>query len=173
MRFMLALLLVGFGVVCRVAPHPWNFAPIGAIALFGGATFTDRRAAFLVPLAAMFAGDTLLELFTGHGYHSLMPVLYATYALIALLGMSLREHRQSPLHIGGASIIGATIFFVISNAAVWTISTIYPKTAAGLAACYVAGLPYFGRTIASDLLFSAILFGSYGLAARRLVPAVR
>src|SRR5688500_11752405 len=76
MRFMLPLLLTVLGVVCRVSPHPWNFAPVGAIALFAGATFADRRAAMLVPLATMFAGDTLLELLTGNGYHSLMPVIY-------------------------------------------------------------------------------------------------
>src|SRR5688572_474307 len=127
MRFMLPLLLTILGVVCRVTPHPWNFAPIGAIALFAGATFADRRAAMLVPLVTMFAGDTLLELLTGNGYHSLMPVIYATYALIVLLGMLLRNRRDSPLHIAGGAVAGATLFFITSNFAVWTISTVYPK----------------------------------------------
>jgi hypothetical protein len=170
---MLPLLLVVLGVVCRVTPHPWNFAPVGAIALFAGATFANRRAAILVPLIAMFIGDTLLELLTGHGYHSLMPVLYATYALIAVLGMLLRERRNSPLHIAGAAITGATIFFVISNFAVWPMSTIYPKTFEGLVACYVAAIPFFERTLTSDLLFSAIFFGIYTIAERTFAPAVR
>jgi len=174
MRFMLPLLLTVLGVVCRVTPHPWNFAPVGAIALFAGATFADRRAAMLVPLATMFAGDTLLELLTGNGYHSLMPVIYATYALIVLLGMLLRDRRDSPLHIAGGAVAGATLFFITSNFAVWTISTVYPKTFAGLVACFVAAIPYFERTLTSDLLFSAMFFGVYALAQpRRLTPAVK
>lgn len=172
MRFMLPLLLTILGVVCRVTPHPWNFAPVGAIALFAGATFSNRRAAMLVPLATMFAGDTLLELLTGDGWHSLMPVIYATYAVIAMIGMLLRDRRDSPLHIAGGAVAGATLFFVTSNFAVWTISTVYPKTFTGLAACFVAAVPYFERTLTSDLLFSAIFFGAYALAARRFAPAV-
>lgn len=57
MRFALSLLLVLLGVVRRVAPHPLNFAPVGAIALFAGATFENRRSAFLVPLVTMFIGE--------------------------------------------------------------------------------------------------------------------
>ena len=53
----------------RLLPHPPNFSPIAALALFGGAQFADRRAAFLVPLTAMFLGDLML------GLHALLPVI--------------------------------------------------------------------------------------------------
>lgn len=168
MRYALSLLLVILGVVFRVAPHPWNFAPVGAIALFAGATFDDRRSAFLVPLATMFIGDLFI------GLHSLMPVIYATYALIVVLGMALREwcaplaRLRNALAIGGASIASSTIFFVITNFAVWLSGMTYAKTLDGLAACYVAAIPFFDRTLASDLLFSAIFFGAFALAERRL-----
>jgi hypothetical protein len=157
MRFMLATLLVVFGVVCRVAPHPWNFAPVGAIALFAGATYENRRAAFLVPLLTMLIGDAFI------GFHSLMPVIYATYALITLLGIALRKRRTSPLYIGGGAIAGATIFFLTTNFAVWALGTLYPKTWAGLVTCFIAAIPFFERTLASDMLFSAFLFGMYAL----------
>src|SRR5882672_1510665 len=94
-RFFLSLALVIAGVVLRVVPHPWNFAPIGAIALFAGAHFERRLFAITIPLVTMFIGDSVI------GYHSLMPVIYATYALIAVIGMLLREHRQSIPAIGG------------------------------------------------------------------------
>jgi hypothetical protein len=158
MNFVLPTLLIVFGVICRVAPHPWNFAPVGAIALFAGATFASRRAAFLVPLVTMFLGDLFI------GLHSLMPVIYATYALIAVFGMLLRDHRNSPLHIGAGSVAGATVFFVVTNFAVWL--DLYPRTMAGLTVCYVNAIPFYGRTLASDLLFSAVFFGVYAFAGR-------
>ncbi len=165
MRFMLATLLIVFGVVCRVAPHPLNFAPIGAIALFAGATYENRRLAFLVPLVTMLIGDAFI------GFHSLMPVIYATYALITLLGIALRERRTSPLHIGGGAIAGATIFFITTNFAVWALGTLYPKTWAGLVTCFIAAIPFFERTLASDMLFSAFFFGVYAIVFRS--PALR
>jgi hypothetical protein len=168
MKFMLPLLLVLLGVVCRVTPHPWNFVPVGAIALFAGATFANRRAAILLPLVMLFAGDTALEWFTGQGYHSLMPVVYATYALIAMLGWLLRERRDSPLAIAGGATAGAILFFVTTNFAVWAMGDLYPHTFAGLVTCFVAAVPFFERTLMSDLLFSAIFFGVYAIAARRV-----
>jgi len=165
MRFILTLLLVVLGVVCRVAPHPWNFAPVGAIALFAGATFDNRRAAFAVPLLTMFLGDLFI------GLHSLMPVIYATYALIVALGIRLRARRRSPVAVGGAAFASATIFFVVTNFAVWLSGMTYPKTFDGLVACYAAAIPFFDRTLASDLMFSAIFFGALALA-ERYVPAL-
>ncbi|HJQ39825.1 MAG TPA: DUF6580 family putative transport protein [Thermoanaerobaculia bacterium] len=167
MRFTLSLLLVALGVVLRVAPHPLNFAPVGAIALFAGATFENRRSAFLVPLVTMFIGDLFI------GLHSLMPVIYATYALIVILGMALRSRRRSVLAVGGAAIASATIFFIVTNFAVWLTLETYPLTLDGLAACYAAAIPFFDRTLASDLLFSAIFFGAFALAERRLDDAHR
>ncbi len=160
-RFWLASALVIFGVILRVAPHPWNFAPIGAIALFGGARFERRSFAILVPLLTMFLGDWII------GFHSLMPVIYATYALIAVVGMLLRDRSASVAAVGGCAVLSASIFFVVTNFAVWAMGTTYPKSAAGLAACYVAGIPFFGNTLASDVLFTAIFFVIFAVAERR------
>jgi hypothetical protein len=162
-RFWLALALVIVGVVLRVMPHPWNFAPIGAIALFGGARFDRRYFAVGVPLLAMFIGDAFV------GFHSLMPVIYATYALIAVIGMFLRDRATIPA-IGAGVLLSSTIFYLTTNFAVWAIGTTYAKTAAGLLACYIAAIPYFGNTLASDALYSAIFFGIFAIAERR-IPA--
>lgn len=161
-RFWLALALVAFGVLLRVAPHPWNFAPVGAIALFAGAHFERRAFGILVPLATMLIGDAFI------GFHLLMPVIYATYALIALLGTTLREKRGSVAAVGGSVLASSVIFFVVTNFAVWMMGTTYAKTLAGLVTCYVMALPFFGNTLVSDALFTAILFGAFSLAERRL-----
>jgi uncharacterized protein DUF6580 len=167
-RFWLALAMVIGGVALRVIPHPWNFAPVGAIALFSGAHFERRRFALLTPLITMFLGDTLLEVVTGHGYHSLMPVIYATYALIAVIGMLLRDWRRSVPAVGGAVLASSIIFYVVTNFAVWLTSPMYAKTIAGLATCYIAAIPYFGNTLASDALFTALLFGIFAVAERAI-----
>src|SRR5437763_12966653 len=123
----LAFLFVAAGVFLRVIPHPWNFAPVGAIALFGGAHFERRWMAVVLPLATMLAGDAFI------GFHSLMPAFYATYALIAALGMLLRERRTSIAFVGAASLLSSTIFYVTTNFAVWAMGTTYAKSAAALA----------------------------------------
>jgi hypothetical protein len=166
MRFFITALLIVLGVVWRITPHPWNFAPVGAIALFAGATFDNRRAAYLVPLVTMFIGDAFM------GFHSLMPVIYATYALIVAVGMLLRERRSVPAIAAGA-MASATLFFIITNFAVWGSGITYPRTLEGLVACYVAAIPYFERTLMSDLLFSAFFFGAFALAERRLAVVAK
>ena len=125
-RFWLAVALMVAGVVLRVIPHPWNFAPIGAIALFGGAHFERRSFAILTPLLTMFIGDAFI------GFHSLMPVIYATYALIAVIGMLLRDRRTSVPAVGGGVLLSATLFYLTTNFAVWMTSAMYAKTTAGL-----------------------------------------
>ncbi len=163
-RFWLAFALVIVGVVLRVMPHPWNFAPIGAIALFGGAKFERRSFAIGVPLLTMLIGDAFI------GFHSLMPVIYATYALIAVIGMLLRDRQTIPA-VGGGVLLSSTIFYLTTNFAVWAMGTTYAKTAAGLAACYIAAIPFFGNTLASDALYSAIFFGIFAIA-ERTIPAL-
>jgi len=160
-RFWLAFALVVVGVALRVMPHPWNFAPIGAIALFGGAKFERRSFAIGVPLLTMLIGDAFI------GFHSAMPVIYATYALIAVIGMLLRDRQTIPA-VGGAVLLSSTVFYLTTNFAVWAMGTTYAKTAAGLAACYIAAIPFFGNTLASDALYSAIFFGLFAIAERKI-----
>jgi hypothetical protein len=134
--------------------------PVAAIALFGGAQFADKRAAFLVPLAGLLLSDLVL------GFHRLMPVVYGAFALIVLLGFSVRR-RSSSLRIAGAAIFSAVLFFALTNFGVWAFGTLYPKTGAGLIECYVAAIPFFRNMLLSNLLYSALLFGGIALAEQR------
>jgi uncharacterized protein DUF6580 len=164
-RLALATLLVVLSTVMRIVPHPWNLTPVGAVALFSGACFDRKRWSFIVPFAAMFVSDLAT-----HSFHVLTPVIYATFALNVVIGMLLRRYRQSPVAVGAGAFASATVFYMVTNFAMWTISVIYPKTLAGLVACYVAAIPYYGTMLAGDLGYSALLFGTF-VWAERFVPA--
>ena len=158
-RYALLVGLILGAAASRLIPHPPNFAPIGAIALFGGATFRDRRWAFATPLAAMLLSDAVL------GFHSLMPFVYGSFALIVCLGLLLHGRRRlAP--IGVAALSSSMIFFLITNLGVWAMGSYYPKTASGLLACYVAAIPFLGNTALGDAFYSAALFGGLALAER-------
>ncbi len=55
--------LIFAAAMSRLVPHAPNFTAVGAIALFGGATFEKRWCAVTVPLVAMVISDLLLGLF--------------------------------------------------------------------------------------------------------------
>lgn len=166
-RFWLMAGLVFGAAALRLLPHPPNFTPVAAIALFGGAHFSRKFWAFAVPLAAMLVSDAVMEVTTGHGFTSGMPVIYATFAAIVGMGILIRNRRTQLLPVAGAAVASAVLFYLTTNFAVWAAGQIYPKTLAGLVACYVAAIPFFGPTLASDLFYSAVLFGGFAWAERR------
>jgi len=156
---VLTALVVG-AALTRLIPHPWNVTPIGAMALFGGAHFADKRLAVLIPFGALLIGDVVT------GFHRLMPFVYGGFALYIALGVGLRG-RASALWVAGAVGAGGVLFFLVTNFGVWWLLGTYPPTGAGLLACYVAGLPYLGATLLGDAIFSTALFGGWALVARR------
>jgi hypothetical protein len=149
----------------RLLPHPPNFSPIAAMALFGGAYLRHRWAGFAAPMLALFVSDLIL------GFYDHMEIVYGALALTVCLGWWLRANR-SPLRVVGAALAGSVIFYVITNFGTWALGSMYPHTAAGLADCYVAAIPFFQNTVAGDLCFTALLFGGFGLA-ERWAPALR
>jgi hypothetical protein len=163
-RTLLALALILLAAALRIAPHPWNFTPVGAMALFSGAVLKDRRLAFLFPLIALFASDIFI------GFHKLIPIVYASFLINVAIGLWLSD-RRTVAHISVATLLGAIQFFIVTNFAVWQFLSGFPHTASGLAACYIAGIPFFWNTLAGDALYAALLFGSYALA-ERFIPAL-
>lgn len=165
LRTTLVFILILLAAALRLAPHPWNFTPVGAIALFSGAMVRDRRAAFLFPLLVMFATDAIA------GFNKLSPLVYASFLLSVAIGRLLSEKR-SVARIGGAILLGAIQFFVITNFGVWAFLGSYPHTLAGLLGCYLAAVPFLWNTLASDALYATVLFGAFALI-EHLVPAVQ
>jgi len=155
-RLLFIVSIIVFAVVARLIPHPFNFTPIGAAALFAGATLERKRFAFLIPLAAMLLSDAIL------GFHSGMPVIYACFAAIVCIGFALRGRTRSPLALLAGAVSGATLFFIVTNFYVWAGGALYPLTLTGLATCYVAAIPFYANQLAGDAVYTAVLFG--GLA---------
>lgn len=164
------LIITGFIVLAaltRLLPHAYNFTPLGAIALFGAAYFTDKKWALMIPLAAFWASDLLLNNISYAAYYdgftwftSDMLYTYGSIAMIVVLGYYLLKKITFGRVLGGA--LGASvIFFIVSNFGVWVSGTMYPLSVEGLIACYTAAIPFFHYTIAGNVIYSAVLFGSY------------
>ena len=100
LRLMTLTAIVLAAALSRLMPHPPNIASVAAVALFGGAYFSDRRMAFLVPLAALLLSDGVM------GFHPHMEIIYAAFALVVCLGFWLRRHL-TPLNIAGAALAGS------------------------------------------------------------------
>ena len=164
MKTAIAAVIVLVAAALRILPHPWNFTPIGAMALFSGSVFKERWLRFGLPLLSLFAGDAVV------GFHKLMLVVYISFALSVAIGAWIGEDRKLR-RISAGTVLGAVQFFLITNFAVWATFATYPKTVAGLIACYTAGIPFFWNTLAGDALYAALLFGGYALAERYFAPA--
>ena len=168
--------LIFIAALTRILPHPPNFSPIEAVALFGGAYFARRGWALIVPLVAMFLSDLLLGLLNGGIYWGYFAsagylLVYACIALSTVLGFGLRGKVDGG-RVLAYSLAGSVLFFVVTNFGAWVSGTMYPKTGAGLAAAYAAGIPFFQWTVLGTLFYAALLFGGFELLRRRN-PALR
>ena len=168
--------LIFIAALTRVIPHPPNFSPIEAVALFGGAYFARRQWALLVPLLAMFASDLVLGLLNGGIYWSYFAsagylLVYACIAVSTVLGFGLRG-KVGAGRLLAYSLAGSMLFFVVTNFGAWLSDPAYPKTAAGLLSAYIAGVPFFQWTVLGTLFYAALLFGGFELMRQR-VPALR
>ena len=163
-RIFALLSAILLAAVLRLVPHPPNFTPIGAMALFSGAYLGRRALAFAVPLGAMLLSDSIL------GFYSGFWVTYLAVGLIVPIGW-LALSRVSPLRVGASAIASSIIFFLVSNFGTWALSGMYSRTGAGLAACYAAAIPFFQNTLAGDLFYATLLFGGFRIA-ELLLPRI-
>jgi hypothetical protein len=149
----------------RVLPHPANFTPVLAVALFAGAKSDDTRIAFLLPLLAMLLSDLVI------GFHSTMVFVYMGMAVAVTLGLLLRR-RSGIVPVTGAALAGSLGFFAISNFGAWLQSPeLYSRDWSGLAAAYVAAIPFYRNSLLSDAVFTVLLFGGWALAEHTLVKS--
>ena len=166
-RLLLAVVIIAIAAALRIAPHPWNFTPVGAMALFSGAIIKDRRLAAAFPLLALFTGD----IFIGFYKPGMMLLVYASFAFSVFIGRWVQNH-SSLGRISAATLLGAIQFFLVTNFAIWALGSSYPHNVAGLGLCYEAGIPFFWNTLAGDAFYAALFFGFFALA-ERFVPILR
>ncbi len=169
LRFGFLILLIFGAAISRLLPHPPNLTPIGAMGLFGAAYFSRRWLAFLVPFAALWVSDLLLnnlvyarqfpELYEGFAWFG-SPSVYLAFGLIVLLGFGLLK-RVKPLRLLGASLGASIVFFLLTNFFSWLGNPLYPQTTTGLMTAYAMGVPFFWNTLFGDLLYTALLFGIF------------
>jgi hypothetical protein len=156
----MAKLMFVFAVLTRFIPHPWNFSPVFGALLFGGARIRFRDAVWF-PVAVLAATDYI---FTTVLYARPMNVthwfVWASYAAMAITGRMLAK-RVTARRFAAASLIGTTLFYLISNFGVWVGYATYPPTWPGLLACYIAGLPLYRNSVFATLVFGAGLFAAH------------
>ena len=166
-----ALLLVLSAVVYRVTTGllihsgaSWlsNFAPLAAIALCSAAYFPAKYK-FSVPLLTLFVSDVIINF--RYGAPLLDPQILVRYAALALVGCigMLLQNRVSLKTLLPASVLGSTIFYIITNVFSWLSDPGYSKGFAGLVQSLTVGLPqysatptwmFFRNSVVSDLAFT-------------------
>lgn len=162
---MLPALLVALCVILRVVPHPPNFAPVGATAVFAGRTMKPWMATALV-IVAMFIGDAVLAGLRGYPVvTAVTPFVYGGFVLQAAFGRRMRGFRGGALV---AAVLGSCSFFVLSNLGVWLGSRMYVHDAGGLLACYAAAIPFFGAALLGDIVWTVLLSVAYRTLAKWL-----
>lgn len=159
---LIALALIIAGIALRLVPHAANFAPVGAIAIFGGAILSARYALWL-PLIIMIVSDVVL------GFHDTILFTWGGFMLVSLFGVALKN-RSNAERIPIGALGSAIIFYIVSNFGVWVEGKLYAHTLQGLLDCYISALPFLRTSLIADLMFSAALFGAYALALRFWQP---
>jgi hypothetical protein len=157
-------LLVAIGVAGRWGQPEWCFTPTAAAAIFAGLYFSRLAIAVLVPVATLAISDLILP-----AYDSI-PVMIATYAvMIVPVWFGRLQRGEQPRWLAASrwalfSLLPATLFFIVTNFAVWAFQSNYEKTLAGLAECYWAAVPFYRWMLAGDLFYLSILLSCLVLA---------
>ena len=165
------IILIIVASLYRIMPgRPYGFAPMIAMAIFGGAVIKDKKFAFLFPLLAMFISDGLYQLLyingVGNitGFYDGQLTNYILFGGLTVFGFFIKNFNVKKIAI--ASFAAPTVYFLISNFLVWASASpmaglARPKTFSGLLMCYSDGLPFYPWSVAATFIFSALFFGSY------------
>jgi len=159
-RRPLALTLIALGAIARVVPHPWNFAPVGGISLFAGARLRGWQA-YTLPIVLMAITDPLVG-----GYSRATPFIYLSFLINVWMGSKLRR-SENWMKIGSAAVLSSLQFFALSNFGTW-LGFGFAHTWAGFLGCYTLAIPFYPRTLLSDLLSTGILFGLHAWLSRKV-----
>jgi hypothetical protein len=157
---ILLIFAAGFSRLIKIAP---NITAVGAMALFAGAYFQNKKMAYAIPLITLLLTDLIL------GFHKIMIPVYACFVFTVFLGTVI-SNQKNVLTVGITSLTSSLVFFLITNLPFWYGVT-YPWNFAGAMESYTLALPFFGNTLVGDLVFNAVLFGGFELL-RKKIPAL-
>ena len=150
-KFIFLLILVA--TISRLIPHPPNFTPITAIALFSITKLDNKFLATLIPLLCLYLSDIFL------GFFTINIFVYLSFTLISLLGYYIKKINLFSV------LLSSLLFFIISNFGVWILG--YPKTFEGFFLCYFKAIPFFGYTILGDLFYCYLIKFVYNYFERK------
>lgn len=177
LRISIIAALILIVALSRLIPI-YNFSPLGALGLFGAAYFKKKWQVFLIPIAAIWLSDLLVNNILYASYYSSFTWFYdgfywqyGSYLLIALVGLFIFKKVNTTRVVVGA-LTATVLFFVVSNFGSWASSPLYPKSFAGLMAAFAAGIPFIKGTLLGNLVYSGVLFGSFALLQKKF-PVLR
>jgi hypothetical protein len=156
--------MVVLGACARLLPHPWNFTPLIAIGLFAGSQASLATTGALATLSALALSDAVMGFYSGFWY------VYGAALIPVLLGRLIRN-RNGVASIAAAALGSSVSFFAVTNFMVWATGTLYPHTTAGLAACFIAAIPFYQNQLLGDAFYTAAIFGGYAALSRLFQPA--
>lgn len=154
-KIVIPVLLITLGIIARFLPHPANFAPIGAIALFG-ALYLPKKYALIIPLLAMFVSDFFIGFYTWQ----IMLAVYSSFILASTMGLVIRKNKNFT-SVLSVTLLSSVLFFLITNFAVWAFGTMYTHNFAGLMQSYLMAIPFFKNSLLGDLTYVGIMVGGY------------
>ena len=150
-KVVLLFYFVGLIALSRIIPHPPNFTPVIAMAVFMPYLTRDLYSAIVVPLAAMFVSDLYI------GWHSSMFWVYGSISLCTILSRYTLSIKRTYIHLGVNAVMSSVVFFTVTNFAVWMSGAMYPLTFEGLMLCYTMAIPFFTNTLVSTILYASLL----------------
>ena len=178
-RQALAVLVLGLLAVCRwPGVLPPNFSPVYALAFCAG-VYLPGRLIWWLPVGILLITDVLLNI------HYSVPILsgymalnYVAYAALIGLGRGFSA-RSSWLHLLGGGLLGALLFYLITNTAAWFNPAAgpfpqapYPNTLLGWVQALTVGTSPWPPTwtFFSNTLLSGGLFTGLFASMMRFVP---
>ena len=155
-HFVIALIMV-LAAISRLIPHPPNFAPVTAIALFSGFYVTNKLLVYALPIGIMMLSDLFL------GFSSISYFVYGAFLLVSFIGTLSKNPKI--FKIVPCILLSSISFFIITNFGVWILGG-YPKTWTGLATCYTMAIPFFKNSLMGDFFYTGVMILCYLLSRK-------
>ncbi|MCH8821442.1 hypothetical protein IID23_02845 [Patescibacteria group bacterium] len=177
-KFIGPTLIIVAAVGLRLVPHLPNFAPIGALALFGGA-YIKNKYALLIIFGTLLVSDYLLLYINPFSsnpinfsqfhapwelVHSTIFFVYLSFLINFLIGRWIATNKSLNRIVSGA-LLSSVQFFVITNFGVW-LTGMYGIGLSGLIQTYIMAIPFFRGTLFGDFFYIGLFFGGYELLLR-------
>ena len=133
--------------VSRFIPHPPNFTSLISLSFYVPALLGLKFLPFV--LFSFIFTDIII------GFHN---TLFFTWGSVILIGIIANKFVKSITSRITGALIGALIFFVVTNFGVWSLGS-YGYDFNGFLACYTLAIPFFGYSLMSTLFFSLLIEG--------------